>query len=185
MGDPILSLKLTAASIAAIALMTASPGLAQAKQTVDGAQKFLSSVLQQTGVSLSVIAIRKNPKLDFFQVDARSLSIPVVDGVAQPCMTEVGDIDFDHLSLAERQSPLPHSLALIRAVFKPPIRIDWSRMQPTAFEKAIIIYTIGKKDDPVTELVRLDFADAEMTTRVDYAMKFLRASCDATGDTGF
>ena len=187
---------------AAASLALSGPAMAQAKkQTVEGAQAFLSSMLELPGVSRWLVVdgetrlVNGNPaKLvvsltNYDHVDA--------DGVKTPCSTRLTELDFANILLESNGAFYVRGESVLPPLpgrFAPPLFVNWGKVQvsravvtnPTGAWTTINAQFSGNARDPQPPMsFRLSTQDTGLADRIEYAMKFLQASCDITADTGF
>lgn len=175
-------------------------------QTADGAQKFLTLVGQQGGaipgisglVPVTVTRVFPGMGPDPVDVDERYIwSVARIDPGEDLCHTRAVSTLVDVSSKNIREQPASYDY-VYTAKASPvyiTVDIDWStvaiqrgswhaensRGKPVKFypDEPGITAQVGDKS------LQWWSKDAELIDRIEFAMKFLKASCDRTAGTGF
>ena len=186
--------------VAAIALAY-QPASAQVKQTVDGAQQFLQGLNAGGGTgSYPTYAVRGFSTFDGLRSSLSYWQKAIDDidesGKRNPCVTRITDIGQQPKIIAKGviwQMGDRTVLSLPAGGFPLPRYIHWgkvsiNRQTVVGADPAIPIhYVYASQTMPGSgeESVGFSPRDAGMADRIEYAMKFLQASCDESASTGF
>ncbi len=170
-------------------------------QTAEGAQTFLRSVFDDRAKGTGWLAIAGQTRLmdgsnallliNVSQIDDRDAS-----GASNPCITAIRALNYSRIVLESsgvfynpEESPLP----AFPGVFGTPQFLDWGN--------ASIIRSVGTTSTSTSYVTsatfrlngsngpnasfRLSTPDPDLAERIEYAMKFLKMSCEPPSSTGF
>lgn len=184
-----------------ISLLGSSDANAQAKQTVAGAQQFLQGLNAGGGSgSYPLYAVRGFNTFDGLQASLGYWQ-KAIDDIDEsdkhnPCVTRITDIGQRPRTIAKGVIWSVGNrtvLSLPVGGFPLPRYIHWgkvsiNRQTVVSGDEAIPIhYVYASQTMPGggEESVGFSPRDAGMADRIEYAMKFLQASCDESASTGF
>lgn len=170
-------------------------------QTAEGAQTFLRGVFDARSKGTGWLAAAGQTRLmdgsnavlliNVSQIDDRDAS-----GESNPCITAIRGLDYSRVLLESsgvfynpEESPLP----AFPGVFGTPQFLDWGN--------ASIIRSVGTTSTSTSYVTsatfrlngsngpnasfRLSTSDPDLADRIEYAMKFLKMSCEPPSSTGF
>lgn len=174
---------------------------AQPTQTAQGAQDFLRAFFENRSTGGRWLATTGLVPLDDGSPATLLIGVTAMDtidgaGKSNPCVTTIRGLDFAKIVLESNgafynrgETPLP----MFPGVFTTPQHLDWG--------KAAIVRGIGTNSTSTSHYVsatfrmngqsgpnaafRLSTFEVDMADRIEYAMKFLKMSCDASAETGF
>jgi len=189
-------------STLACMLIFAGGACAQARQTVEGAQKFLQGLNEGGGsgaypayIAGGFATFDGDPAL----VKYWQKAIDDIDetGKKNPCVTRITDIGGNLGIRAQGQRWNMGDRTVLRLPpggFPVPRYIHWGKtgiqrqVNTSGSEQAHLVYaavtgTFGSGNG--WEAVGFEPRDVALADRIEYAMRFLQASCDASASTGF
>lgn len=178
----------------AATLLLAGGVHAEVKQTVEGAHSFLRNA---PGISIRYVPVGV---VSFDGVPAvLSMKVSEYDNVDQngkhnPCVTRITKLDYGNntvYSQGTRWGPTVDGVIMLKSLneFPPPRYINWgkasisritSSLDDGLSRRELVLATSGASDG-----YGLSVTDPLVADRVEYAMRFLQASCDETASTGF
>ena len=179
------------------------PSAAQAqakKQTAEGAQAFLSALFSQAGISRWLVVegqtrlVNGNPALILLGVD----EIAHVDeqGQKNPCVTSITKASYGNPLLENGGVFYDRGGSVLPALPGPyatPLFVHWGKSSisravgttPTGAWHYVNAQFRAPSAPDVPLFLRFSSQDTSFADRIEYAMKFLQASCDISADTGF
>ncbi|MGE8224826.1 MAG: hypothetical protein ACN6RK_03460 [Stenotrophomonas sp.] len=179
---------------AAVGLLLGGDALAQTKQTVEGAHQFLNSVPNRSTryVPERVATFDGIPAM--YNLWVRKTDNIDQSGNVNPCVTRITEMDYENAGVyagGVRWTATTDGVAILRPLseFPLPRYINWGKVSITRLansmsdgsgKRELILATSGATDG-----YGLNVADPLMADRVEYAMRFLQASCDEAASTGF
>jgi hypothetical protein len=180
-------------TLLAIALLATPAAAQEVQQTPEGAHRFLSLVPQQVRVTalphrFVYPAAGIQYVIGSIRDDGPCAS--VIEGRADAYATR-GYWTYDsHRGFDAR---IPPRLAQQYNMRVPPYRIEWGSVSSITLGDYAVANPTGISDaigqimliQSGSTHVQLRIFDAAMAKRVQYAMQFLKESCDATAETGF
>jgi len=191
--------------LAATALLLADNAAGQAKQTVQGAQTFLQGLAENGGSGgiypryglIGKATFDGEPA--FLNAWARGIDNIDEKGKADPCVTRITVLDISKpgaWSGGIRWTASSNSVALSASLasYPAPRYIHWGkagiRRESYSLKDGsdMIQYVLARYTNPQTrdtEVFGIGTLDASLVDRIEYAMKFLQASCDTSVSTGF
>jgi len=193
--------------VAAIALtvvlsLSVDSALGQTAQTAQGAQSFLRELFEDKSKTIGTwLATAGQTRLMDGSTALLLIKVAQLDdrdatGNSNPCVTTIRGLDFSRILLESsgvfynpQESPLPP----FPGVFSTPQFLDWGN--------ASIIRSVGVNSvstwyvtsasfrmngsNGPTAAFRMSTQDADLADRIEYAMKFLKMSCEPASTTGF
>ena len=187
-------------AVAALALSSVAAGVASAQeiqQTPQGAQRFLSTLVNQYNIVAVTTYNRSKVHLAYRLADAQSMGV---------CVTRFNSRSRVYVDSLDRQDPIEREsgqqgwseaqyrrYVQIAGTKEPPFNVDWSRV--TLLK--IVTTTAPNKNVPSdgrnrrvaiqegADVLVLILPDEDLAKRVQYAMQFLKEACDHTAETGF
>ena len=175
---------LVLSATSAASLLLATNANAQSKQTIEGAQNFLSQLAGNGRGQLtfmSGLVLRDGSKAWASEVpETWTVTEIGIGGPSDPqdaCVTRISKV------AAGENMPWQFKEKGFSASHNPPHYIDWRKAQISRHANGIQIIV----PNATFRELRLGFTanEPEMIDRIDYAAKFLQMSCDPTVDTGF
>lgn len=180
---------------AAACMLLAGAANAQTTQTVEGAHRFLKTA---PGISIryvppaGVAKFEGNPAV--LSVWVRATDNVDQNGKNNPCVTRITELDYENTTVysrGERWNSAADGVTILRplADFPSPRYINWGKVSITRLtnsmkdgsdKRDLIVATSSGGDG-----YGLNVADPLVADRVEYAMRFLQASCDEAASTGF
>jgi len=181
--------------------MAFQPAYAQPAQTAQGAQDFLRAFFDNRadgGRWLEVPGV-----VSLMNGTPATLLIVVTgmdnldsDGVANPCITAIRGLDFSIILLESNgifYNRNDSAMPTFPGVYTMPQYLHWGKASivrrvgssPTATSHTISASFRMNGDAGPNAAFRLSSADPDIADRLEYAMKFLKMSCDPTAGTGF
>jgi hypothetical protein len=180
-------------TLLALALLAAPAAAQEVQQTPEGAHRFLGLVPQQVrvtalphrfvypaaGIQYAIGSIREDgPCASIIEGKADAYAV-------RGYWTYDSNRGFD--------ARVPPRLAQQYNMLVPPYRIDWGSVSSIMLGDYAVANPTGTSDavgqimliHAGGTMVQLRIFDAVMAKRVQYAMQFLKESCDATAETGF
>lgn len=199
-----------------ISLLWPANANAQAKQTVEGAQKFLQSQAEDGGPAgmypffgVDGIASCTRPgwndvtcphgrESGILRWTLKSMDAIDDNGRENSCITritKIADSPTSHLRNG-RSYAFPesgsYSISSSLGSYKTLRYIRWGRVSITRevnnsrdVPKAVVMARYLPSPGAKPEVLGFEYADSGMADRVEYAMRFLQASCDESASTGF
>lgn len=173
---------LSAASAAS--LLLATDANAQSKQTIEGAQKFLSQLAGNGRGQLtfmSGLVFRDGSKAWEGEVpetwNVTEIGVGSPSDPQDACVTRISKV------AAGENMPWQFKEKGFSTSHNAPHYIDWRKAQISRHVNGIQVIV----PNATFRELRLGFTanEPEMIDRIDYAAKFLQMSCDPTVDTGF
>lgn len=180
------NIKFNIVFIAYAAILSTGNANAQAKQTVEGAQTFLSQLAgggRGVDVHLSFLEdggliFRDGKAVGWKWKNFKANGVGA--GHGDSCVTRVESLIEDAPYPAkDDEFKVPPSV-----VFRPPHFFDWRKASVERGTAGGVFVSVPSKK---FKILRLGFysGEPEMLDRIEYAMKFLQASCDESANTGF
>lgn len=190
---------------AAIALLPAGSAVAQTKQTVHGAQAFLQGLVLDIGRPgvyarygiHGVSTFEGRP--GFYNVWLKAIDDLDESGKPDPCVTRMTLVDAPRPSVwakGIRWSATTYDV-VVKASWSDypmPRHIRWGKASITretfgntdgSGNAEYIIASYRNPGAPSAEAFVIGASDPAVADRIEYAMKFLQASCDVSVETGF
>lgn len=179
------------------ALLFPGNAAAQTKQTVEGAHQLLRNMLHSGSNVYAKYARQDIAKFDGLQatfvVDISAMDNINKAGKDDPCVTRISRFDGRQsvYSNSGRRLPLDYpGVSLVGSLgeFPAPRYIDWRNVSITRtpnFVDGGNRYELVLARSNTGDGFGFNVADATMVDRIEYAMRFLQASCDANANTGF
>lgn len=199
-------------SVVFAALFYCSGANAQAGQTTAGAQEFLSTLANTQAALVKFHVERLNQTLTLKSYRKKMLTGWVLEdtsthnydmstssflvkkiGASGDCVTLIQELDFSQKDKEEYSQRADFSsgnftvearLAPVFAVaVAPPHRIEWGKVDISRSSGSVGVSTPDARFGRF--FLSFSAPDPDMIDRIEYAMKFLKMSCDATASTGF
>lgn len=187
-------------AIAAMPLLADAASAQDKKQTAEGAQTFLSTMGQQTGVSRWLV-VEGQTRLVNGTGAVMLLGILGADdvdeqGVKNPCVTRITKVDYTDLLLESAGVVYDRGGSAIPAlpgIYATPLYVPWGK---ASINRAVATTNFGSwhtiavqfrmpSSPNIPLYLRFSTQDSGLADRIEYATKFLQASCDLSADTGF
>jgi hypothetical protein len=180
---PVVAILVLSATAAA-SLLLATNANAQTKQTIEGAQSFLSQLVGNGRGQLtfmSGLVFKDGSKAWVGEVpetwNVTEIEIGSPSDPQDACVTRISE------AAPSENMPWQFKEKGFSASHNPPHYIDWRKAQISRHARGVQVIV---PNSTFREL-RLGFiaSEPEMIDRIEYAAKFLQMSCDPTVDTGF
>jgi len=181
----------------AIALLFPDNAAAQARQTVEGAQQLLRNMFHSGSDVYAKYSRQDIARFDGLQatfvVDVSAMDNINTAGKDDPCVTRISGFEGRQsvYPINGRRYPASHSnVTMTRSLgeFPAPRYIDWGNVSITRtpnFVDGASRYELVLAQGNTGDGFGFNVADPAMADRIEYAMRFLQASCDASASTGF
>lgn len=195
----------TSLLLSAIAMLLAGNAAAQNKQTVQGAQTFLQGLAENGGTAgiypkyglIGKAYFEGTPA--FLNGWAKAIDDIDENGKVDPCVTRITVLDISQpgaWAQGIRWSAFVEGVALNASLanYPAPRYIHWGKTGITRETyglkdgSGMTQYVLARYVNPKTrdtEVFGFGALDATLVDRIEYAMKFLQASCDTSVSTGF
>ncbi len=181
--------------------MAVSAAQAQPAQTAQGAQAFLRAFFDNRAdggrwleVPGMVSLINGTPATLLIGITA--MDTVDAQGNSAPCVTAVRGLDFGNIVLESNgvyYNRGDSAMPVFPGVYTTPQYLHWGHASiirrvgtsPTLTSHTISATFRMNGDVGPNAAFRLSTADPDIADRIEYAMKFLKMSCDPTAATGF
>jgi hypothetical protein len=201
---------------AVVPLLWSADVNAQARQTVEGAQKFLQSQAEGGGIAGiypffgvdGVVSCNRSGWGDgqcvygresgILRWNLKSLDTVDESGRENSCVTRmavIADSPDSHLRNGRGYNyPIHDGYVTTHSLdgYNAPRYIRWGKVSVTReinnsldVPKTVVMARYRPSPGAKDEVLGFQYQDSSMADRVEYAMKFLQASCDESASTGF
>lgn len=190
------------AALAVILTLTVGDAAAQPAQTAQGAQAFLRGLSEDKskGVGTWLAAAGQTRMMDgaaaLLLIKVAQIDDTDATGGHNPCTTTLRALDYGTVLLESggsfynrEESPMPP----FPGVFSTPQFLDWGNASivrsvgtnPTStWYITSATFRMNGSNGPNASF-RMATVDSDLADRIEYAMKFLKMSCEPTSTTGF